>query len=160
MPENKSCIRLNALYVSRPLALHLSNLPPMKLSILSPSDKALVQSIAVCLMACNERNDVNASDMNARGTYGHLHKAIESFVLNQTGIDISKTDWNLGGNRTWADDIQQAIDDTIAELARQAEQARLYAQDTAAGHIIDPYYGVGGTAAWDKLERERLERGS
>lgn len=98
----------------------------MKNTVLAPTDKVLVQAIALCMMACNDRNDDNASDRNECGTYGLLHRAISALVFNQTGVDIENgVDWNLGGNATWADDIQQAINDKLASEARQAEQARL-----------------------------------
>lgn len=83
----------------------------MKSTLLNSSDRASVQAMLACLMDMNNRDDANA---NQEGTYGFLHDAICQFVFQQTGIHINRVDWNLGGNRTLADDIQQAINDSIS----------------------------------------------
>jgi hypothetical protein len=74
------------------------------------------------MLEMNDRNDRNADGSGTYGTYGNLSAAIVSFVKNQTGIDISngggKYGWNLGGNHTYADDIQSVIDYELAESIR------------------------------------------
>lgn len=73
---------------------------------LNAADFAILQALADTLAELNKRDGINA---DSRSTYGHISKAIIEFVKNQTALDISNSDWNLGGNSTFADDIQAAI---------------------------------------------------
>jgi hypothetical protein len=88
----------------------------MKSTTLNDTDRATVNALCALMMEMNNRSDANAY---GRGTYGHLSAAIVSFVKNQTGIDISngggKYGWNIGGNHSFADDIQAVIDYELAE---------------------------------------------
>jgi hypothetical protein len=91
----------------------------MKSTTLNDTDRATVNALCALMMEMNDRDDRNA---DGRGTYGHLSAAIVCFVKNQTGIDISngggKHGWNLGGNHTYADDIQAVIDYELSEAVR------------------------------------------
>lgn len=96
---------------------------------LSPTDFATVSAMAALLMEMNARNDENAGGYSSnpevikRGTYRHLSNAIVAFVLNQTGVDISNVDWNMGGNLTWGHDIQAAIASAVAQKHDEERQA-------------------------------------
>jgi len=74
--------------------------------VLRPEDRDTVIMITSVMMEMNKMDDRNSSQGS---TYGHLHNALVSFVKNQTGLNISNVDWNLGGNATFADDIQAAL---------------------------------------------------
>jgi hypothetical protein len=88
----------------------------MKTHKLSEEDKKEVQVMMEVMMRMNDRNDRNA---NQPGVFGHLWEAIATFVENQTGMDIRNEDWNYGGNATFADDVQAAIDSRAEREARK-----------------------------------------
>lgn len=81
-----------------------------KSATLNISDRSVVQSLMDVMMDMNNRNDTNT---NHCSTYGLVSKAISEFVFNQTGVSIEGTDWNAGGNRSYVDDIQEAIYDAV-----------------------------------------------
>jgi hypothetical protein len=83
----------------------------MKSTVLDSADRASAQAMLVCLMDMNNRDDANANQVG--GAYGFLHDAICQFVFQQTGIYINHVDWNLGDNRMFVDDIQQAINESV-----------------------------------------------
>ena len=94
----------------------------MTTTTLNPADRAIVNQLCNLMLAMNNRNDANAAQSG--GTYGHLHDAITTFVLTQTGINLGRLrsfhGWNLGGNETFADDIQVAIDTIVDTDADEA----------------------------------------
>jgi len=78
---------------------------------LTAADRITVNELCAMMMQMNDRNDTNTAQSS---TYGHLSNAIVAFVRNQTGVNIlnnpSRYGWNLGGNNSYADDIQVVID--------------------------------------------------
>lgn len=48
--------------------------------------------------------------------YGMCQDAICEIVKTETGIDISKRDWNLGGNSSYLEDVQICIDNERKRL--------------------------------------------
>lgn len=95
----------------------------MKNQTLTTTDRLAVQALCNLMMDMNARDDANASQGS---TYGYLHYTICSFVLNQTGVDISnpptRYGWNLGGNATYADDIQEVINLVVEETNEKARE--------------------------------------
>lgn len=112
----------------------------MKPTTLNTADRATVNALCGLMMEMNDRNDANADGCGTCGTYGHIYTAIMSFVLNQTGVDISngggRHGWNLGGNADFAADIQAVIDFEITEaIQRHAAANDAEPVTDSAGHV-------------------------
>jgi hypothetical protein len=69
---------------------------------LGTDDRRIVREMA-CLMMEMRRC------VGQDSTFNHLRNAIAAYVLKQTGVDISKVEWHLGDERSYADDIQAVI---------------------------------------------------
>ena len=82
----------------------------MKNTTLNIADRSIINQLCTLLMEMNDRNDKNASQSS---TYGCISLAIIAFVLNQTDVSIGRHDWNLGGNHSYADDIQAVINQVV-----------------------------------------------
>lgn len=70
------------------------------------ADKAEVQAMAEIMMRMNNREDQNTFQDS---TYGFLQLAIFEFIRNQYGVDLTGVEINWGGNWSWADDIEKAM---------------------------------------------------
>ncbi len=123
----------------------------MKTTTLNTADRATVQALCALMMEMNNRSDENAAGYGPAGTYGHLHAAIVALVKNQTGIDIAngggRHGWNLGGNATFADDIQAVIDYQLAESIEthaRANDADAVTDNAGAVAIVRRHYDADG----------------
>lgn len=123
----------------------------MKTTTLNAADRATIQALCALMMEMNDRSDENAAGY---GTYGHLHAAIVALIKNQTGMDIAngggKHGWNLGGNATFADDIQTVIDYELAESIETHARANDADADTDnAGSValVRRHYDADGAQA-------------
>lgn len=89
----------------------------MNNTTLTDTDRTIVNQLCTLMMEMNNRGDGNTSQSS---TYGCLSEAIVAFVHNQTGVDISnpptRYGWNLGGNKSYADDIQVVVDLVVDSL--------------------------------------------
>ena len=126
----------------------------MKTATLNTADRATVNALCALMLEMNNRSDDNAAGSGPDGTYGHLHAAITALVKNQTGIDISNAGgrhgWNLGGNATFADDIQAVIDYELAEAIEthaRANDADTVTDNAGAVAILRRHYDADGAQA-------------
>jgi len=88
-----------------------------------PQVKALAD---LMMWANNQRNSL----ANQSSTYGHCEKALRDIIVLEFGqavynaIENSRNGWNFGGNGSWIEDVEAAIENAQEELQEEIERVK------------------------------------
>jgi hypothetical protein len=88
--------------------------------------RPIVANLANMLQWANnqDHDDYNGRPVYAsqRGLFGHFYNAVKTIITEECGSDVynaierSRDGYNFGGNATYLDDIECAIDNAYADL--------------------------------------------
>jgi hypothetical protein len=77
------------------------------MNVLTTTARETINTLAALLFQFN----AHPIHSDQRNTLGHIYNAINSFVLIETGIDISSHSVNWHGWKTFADDVQALLNE-------------------------------------------------
>ncbi len=95
--------------------------------------RPIVENLANMLQWANnqDHDDYDGRPVYAsqRNLFGHFYNALKTIIIEECGyevytaIEASRDGFNFGGNHTWLEDVEVAVDNAYEDLKQQFESS-------------------------------------